>query len=166
MAWNPEGWIPGGWQPPGWQPGLDSSSPTPPPVLSLPTPSGLLPTALSATIGAHTDQAAGTFYVVVDSAANLAGVTAPQIKLGRKANNTAALAAGNSAAVALLLAAGVIGLSELTLYSYAAVQNNPNGDSNIVTGTFTTNSIIAELPAYRRLYDVGRLRIIELPEYP
>lgn len=92
----------------------------------------------SATIGATTDQASGTLYAVADTAANLSGVTAAQIKAGQKAGGSAALAANSAAVSTTTPSVGVTGLSATTLYSFAAVQNNANGDSNVVTGTFTT----------------------------
>lgn len=107
-------------------------------ALSAPTPSGTLGTQTTATIGCTTTQNTGTFYCVADSAANLSGVTAAQIKLGQKASGAAALASANSAISTTTPSAGVTGLTAATLYSYAIVQNNANGDSNAVTGTFTT----------------------------
>lgn len=110
------------------------------PVLSSPTPSGTIGTTTTATIGATTDQATGTFYAVVDSGANLAGVTAVQIKAGQRADGNAALASNDAAVGSTSPSAGVTGLVAGTSYAYAAIQNNANGDSNIVTGTFTTAS--------------------------
>lgn len=107
-------------------------------VATLSAPTATSVTATTATIGATTDQTSGTFYAVVDSAANLAGVTATQIKAGQKASGSAALAANNAAVSTTTPSVGVTGLSATTLYSFAAVQNNANGDSNVVTGTFTT----------------------------
>ena len=95
-------------------------------------------TATGATIGATTDQASGTLYVVVDSAANLAGVTASQVKAGQKASGSAALASGNSAVSTTTPSVAITGLTSGTLYSAAIVQNNTNGDSNLLTTTFTT----------------------------
>lgn len=107
-------------------------------VLSAPTPSGTIAAATTVTIGATTDQTSGTFYAVVDSAANLAGVTATQIKAGQKASGSAALAADSNTVSGASVTADITGLSAATLYAYAAVQNNANGDSNVVTGTFAT----------------------------
>lgn len=112
-----------------------SSSPA---TLSNPTPSGTVGTETTATVGATTDQTSGTLYAVVDTAANLAGVTATQIKAGQKASGSAALAANSATVSTTTPSAGVTGLTANTLYSYAIVQNNANGDSNVVTGTFTT----------------------------
>lgn len=112
-------------------------------ALSAASPSGTLGTQTTATIGATTDQNSGTFYVVVDSAANLSGVTASQIKAGNHAGGSAAVASANIAVSTTSPSVGVTGLTAGTLYSYAAVQNNANGDSNVVTGTFTTASAVA-----------------------
>lgn len=114
-----------------------TSSPTAA-VISSPTPSGTLGTATTATLGATTDQNTGAFYGVVDSAANLSGVTKAQVKQGFKASGTAALAANVSAVTTTSPSTGISGLTPSTLYSYAIVQNNGNGDSNLLTGTFTT----------------------------
>lgn len=119
-------------------------------ALSAPTAT---PGTTTATIGATTDQASGTLYVVVDTAANLSGVTAAQIKAGQKASGSAALAANSAAVSTTTPSAGVTGLTAGTLYSYAAVQNNSNGDSNVVTGTFTTP--VLEQTHYRFRNDDG-----------
>ena len=108
------------------------------PTLSAPTPSGVIGTETTATIGATTTQNTGTFYAVVDTAANLSGVTATQIKAGQKASGSAALAADSNTVTTTSATADITGLTANTLYSYAAVQNNANGDSNVVTGTFAT----------------------------
>lgn len=114
------------------------------PTATLSAPSAT-PGTTTATIGATTDQANGTFYAVVDTAANLAGVTATQIKAGQKASGSAALAANNAAVSTTSPSVGVTGLSATTLYSFAAVQNNANGDSNVVTGTFHTTGAVGRL---------------------
>ena len=105
-------------------------------TLSDPTATSI--TAIGATIGATTDQASGTLYVVVDSAANLSGVTASQIKAGQKASGSAALASDSSAVSTTTPSVAITGLTSSTLYSAAIVQNNTNGDSNLLTTTFTT----------------------------
>lgn len=109
-------------------------------VLSSPTPSGTLGTPTSATIGATTTQGSGTFYAVIDSAANLVGVTATQIKAGQNKNGAAAVSAGNAVISGTSPSVSLSSLIAATLYSYDAVQNNTNGDSNIVGGTFTTGA--------------------------
>lgn len=109
-----------------------------PATLSSPTPSGTLGTQNTATLGATTNQTSGTFYAVVDTAGNISGITASQVKAGQ--NNASAGAVDDcSASVSTSTpSCGVSGLTDSTAYSYAAVQNNANGDSNVVTGTFTT----------------------------
>lgn len=122
---------------------LQTSAGASPAVLSAGTPSGTIGTQTTATIGATTDQNSGNFYAVVDSAANLVGVTATQIKAGQRASGAAALAFGDVAVSTTSPSVGVTGLVANTAYAYAAIQNNANGDSNILTGTFTTASATA-----------------------
>ncbi len=109
-------------------------------VLSSATPSGTLGTTTTATIGATTDQTSGTFYAVVDTAGNISGITASQIKAGQNNGSVSAVAAASSAVSTSSPAAGVTGLTAATGYSYAVVQNTTAGDSNVLTGTFTTAS--------------------------
>jgi hypothetical protein len=108
------------------------------PVLSSPTPSGTLGTQTTATIGATTDQNSGTFYAVVGTGSDVVGITAAEIKAGQIAGGAAAFKSGNSAITTTTPSVGVTGLAIGTAYVYAAVQNNGSGDSNIVTGSFTT----------------------------
>ena len=122
-------------------------------TLSAPTATSV--TATGATIGATTDQASGTLYVVVDSAANLAGVTASQVKAGQKASGSAALSSGNSAVSTTTPSVAITGLVSGTLYSAAIVQNNTNGDSNLLTTTFTTNAATFEQKHFRWRNDDG-----------
>lgn len=117
--------------------GVSSSSP----VISSPTPSGTLGTSTTATIGGSTNHptaGSNNAYCVVDSAANLTGVTETQIKLGQKASGTAAAASGNVAVTSGTFAISITGLTANTLYTYKIVQNDVDGDSNIISGTFTT----------------------------
>jgi hypothetical protein len=108
------------------------------PVLSAPTPSGTIGTQTTATIGATTDQNSGTFYAVVGTGSDVVGITEVEIKAGQIAGGAAATASGNSAVTTTSPSVGVTGLTLGTTYVYAAVQNNASGDSNIVTGSFTT----------------------------
>lgn len=112
------------------------------PTLTSPTPSGTIATDTTATIGATTDTVSGTFYAVVDTSANLSGVTATQIKAGQKASGSAALASDSNAVAAAAVTADITGLSGGTNYAYAAVQNDGSSDSNVVTGTFRTAYLI------------------------
>lgn len=108
-------------------------------VLSSPTPSGTLTTQGQATIGATTTQNTGTLYTVIaTSAAALSGITAAQIIAGQVASGAAAPFSGNSAISSTSPSVTVTGLSASTTYYSATVQANANGNSNIVTSSFTT----------------------------
>lgn len=111
------------------------------PTLSAATPSGTLASTTSATLGATTDSTSGTFYGVVDVAANITGITATQVKAAQNNAGGAPVASGNSTVSTTSPSVGVTGLTANTLYSYAVVQNN-GSDSNVLTGTFTTAAAI------------------------
>lgn len=106
--------------------------------ISAPTPSGTLETQTTATVGCTTDQNTGTLYVVVDSAANMAGITDAQIIAGTNANDASPVFDGSAAISTTSPSVGATGLTANTAYAYAIVQDNDNGESNVVTGTFTT----------------------------
>ena len=106
------------------------------PTISSATPSGTLGTQTTATIGCTTGDSSGTLYVVVDTA-SLSGITASQIKAGQNASSSAAVAAANGAVSSGSPSVGVSGLSAGTAYNYAVLQFS-GGNSNILTGTFTT----------------------------
>lgn len=108
------------------------------PTLTTPVPAGTIGTTTTATVGATTNQNSGTLYTVVDTAGNIGGITAAQIKLGQNNASVAAIGSGNALVSTSTPTTSISGLSSNTAYSYAAVQNNANGDSNVVTGTFTT----------------------------
>lgn len=111
------------------------------------TPSGTLGTATTATIGATTDQNTGTFYAVLaTSAAALTGITATQIKAGNLASGSASPFPGNAPVTNTSPSVSITGLTGNTTYYYAIVQNNSNGDSNVIdTGSFTTANPAAVL---------------------
>ena len=107
------------------------------PILSSGGYSGV--TTSTATLTADTDQGNGTVYAVIDTAANLAGITEQQIKDSDNANDVSA-AGSNSGSVSstdISLAVSGMSLSEGNSYSVAMVQTNANGDSNILTFTFS-----------------------------
>lgn len=120
------------------------------PTLSAATPSGTLGTSTTATLGATTDTSSGTFYGVVGTGSQLTGVTETQIKAGQQASGSAAIAACNASVSTTSPSCGVTGLTAATAYTYAAVQNSTGGDSNIVTGTFTTAAASSALLLRRR----------------
>jgi hypothetical protein len=119
--------------------GTFTTASIPPATLSSPTPSGTLSTSATATLGVTTIQGSGTLYGVVDTAANLSGVTAAQIEAGHNKGDAAAVAATSATVSSTTPSAAVSGLAAATGYSYAEVQTNANGTSNIVTGTFATS---------------------------
>lgn len=108
------------------------------PTLSSPTPSGTLGTSTTATIGCTTDESAGTLYVVVDTGA-VGGGADPfaNIVAGLNSAGAAADAAGSGTVSSTTPSVGVTGLAPSTAYNYAILQVS-GGNSNIVTGTFTT----------------------------
>ena len=110
-------------------------------VISGITGSGASETAV--TVGVTTDQASGTLYAVVDTAANLSGITDDQIIAGTN-NADAAPIDDGSAAVSTTtplvpLSSGTYSIG--STYSIAAVQVNANGNSNVLTGTFTVEGL-------------------------
>lgn len=108
-------------------------------VLTGATPSGTLATQQSATVGATTDQASGTAYAVLSTVSgDLTSITASQIMAGHIASDAAAPHSGSASVTGLTIGIPVTGLSPNTTYYYAIVQSNANGESNIVTGSFTT----------------------------
>lgn len=108
------------------------------PFLTAPTPSGTVAEYDEAEIGATTTQNSGTFYVVVGQMFDMFGITAEQIMDGEDTLGNPADGAGSSAVSDLSPSVTVSGLDAETLYSYAAVQENANGISNIVKGNFRT----------------------------
>jgi hypothetical protein len=128
-------------------------------TLSSATPSGTLGTSTSATLGATTDVTSGTFYGVVDSAGNISGITAAQVKAGQNNASAAPVASGNASVSTVAPSVGVTGLTAATLYSYAVVQNSAGGDSNVLTGTFTT-AAAASNPNFRNFGPQGPLKTL------
>lgn len=109
-------------------------------VISGTTPSGTIGTTTTATIGGTTDQASGTLYTILSKTqADVTGASAANIKAGQKADGSAAAFSGNAAVSTTSPSISISGLTGNTLYYYAVIQNNSNGDSNIISsGSFTT----------------------------
>jgi hypothetical protein len=118
--------------------GTDAASGAP--VLSSPTPSGTLNTTTAATLGCTSTVAAGTIYGVIDTAGHISGITAAQVVAGE--NNTSGAAAffGNASVSSTTPSLTLTGLAPNTTYSYALAQSS-SGNSNVVTGTFTTGVV-------------------------
>ena len=107
------------------------------PTISDATPSGTLGTTTTATLGATSDDNTGTFYGVVDTD-DLTGITGTQVKAGQDAGGGATVADCNDTVSTTSPSCGVTGLTADTAYNYALVHNTATGDSNVLTGTFTT----------------------------
>lgn len=112
-----------------------------PPVLTSAVPSGVIATATTANIGATTNQISGTGYFVaaLQGTGLIAAISASQIKAGNRNDDTGAGVLQGTVAIAS--ASWTIpgaGFSANTAYEYAVVQNNANGDSNVLEGSFTT----------------------------
>jgi hypothetical protein len=128
-----------------WLLALNSGGPTGP-ALSSPTPSGTIGTSTTATLGATTTNgAAGSnnIYGVWSTSNGFSGVTATQVKAGQNAAGSTS-GVSTSEAVAVTSTSPTISVSSLTantLYYYALVQTDVNGDSNVVTGSFTTAAV-------------------------
>lgn len=109
-----------------------------PATLSAATPSGTLGTSTVATLGATSDVTSGTFYGVVDPAGQISGITAAQVIAAQDNAGGAVTASCNGAVSTTTPSCAVSGLTAATLYSYAVAQNSAGGNSNVLTGTFTT----------------------------
>lgn len=109
-----------------------------PATISAPTPSGTLETETTATLGCTTDTSEGTLYGVVDTA-SLSGIEADDIKGGFLPDGTTpALWDGSNAVTGTSPTIAVTGLTADTNYNYALVHTTGDGDSNVLTGSFTT----------------------------
>lgn len=116
-----------------------------PATLSSPTPSGTLGTATTATLGCTTTSAAGTLYGVIDTSGHISGITAAQIIAGENNTSGAAAFSGNVAVSGTTPSLNLTGLTANRTYSYALAQAN-SGNSNVVTGTFTTAAFVLATP--------------------
>lgn len=111
------------------------------PVISLPLPAGIIGTQTSATLSCTTISSTGTLYGVIDSAGNISGITVSQVKLGNNNGDSPSISSNTSSVVSFTPDVILSNLSNSTLYSYALVQSNVDGDSNLLTGTFTTDAL-------------------------
>lgn len=109
-----------------------------PPTLSSPTPSGTLGTETTATVGATSTASTGTFYAILSTSNNASGASCPQIKAGQNSTGASASFAEDDTVSTTSPSVGFTGLTAGTLYYYAACHADTNGDSNVVSGSFTT----------------------------
>jgi len=109
------------------------------PTLSDGTPSGTLSTQGQATLGATTTQNNGTLYAVVSSTqSDITGVTAAQVKAAQYSGGGAATLHNSAAISTTSPSVSITGLTANTTYYFALAQNATSGDSNVITGSFTT----------------------------
>lgn len=108
------------------------------PTLSSPTPSGTLGTETTATVGATSTSSTGTFYAILSTANNASGASCTQIKAGQNSTGASASFAEDDTVSTTSPSVGFTGLTANTLYYYAACHTDSNGDSNVVSGSFTT----------------------------
>lgn len=108
------------------------------PIISDGTPTGTV--SGSFTAGFTTDTASGTARIVIDSAANLSGVTATQILAGQKANGTAAAYdSGNITVTDTSPDYAFSGVATAT-YTVAAAHSDGVDNSNVLTWTLTVDA--------------------------
>lgn len=106
------------------------------PTISSGTPTGT--TTSTPTLGFTTDTNSGTARFVVDSAANLSGVTASQVLNGQKASGAAAAYQSNTITVSSMSVSGSLTASlPAGTYTVAAAQSSAGGNSNVLTWTIT-----------------------------
>jgi hypothetical protein len=112
----------------------------PPPTISAPLPTGVIGTTTTATPSCTTNAASGTLHVVLStSSADISGISNPQTVVNHQvAGGGAAPFSGQSTVSTTTPSVGITGLAAGTTYYYALVQANANGNSNILTGSFTT----------------------------
>lgn len=109
-------------------------------TLSAATPSGSQGVTSSVSVGATTNTVAGTGYYVADTA-SLTGITASDIRNGKRPGGSVNATKSGSAAVATTALAAIIAGLTAGTWTVCWLQNNnsgaANGDSNIVSATFT-----------------------------
>jgi len=84
-------------------------------------------------------------YAVVDTVANISGITAAQIKAGQNNSGAAAAISGSSSVSTLRPVVPISGISSGTLYGLALV-HTASADSNVLTGSFTVDSNPVSVP--------------------
>lgn len=112
-----------------------------PATISAPTPSGTIGTQTTATAGCTTNQSNGNLYVVASATqAHITGITAAQVVAGQTSSGGVAPFSNSAAVASASPSVGLTGLTGGTLYYYAIAQVTSGGNSNVVTGSFTTAS--------------------------
>lgn len=109
------------------------------PVLSSATPSGTIATQSQAAIGATTTQVEGTAYCVLTTVSgDLTGITNAEIEAGNVHGGASAPFDGSASITDSTPEITITGLTANTTYYFAISQAATSGDSNILTGSFTT----------------------------
>src|SRR5690606_39133841 len=80
----------------------------------------------------------GTFYAILSTSNNASGASCTQIKAGQNSAGASATFAEDDTVSTTSPSVGFTGLSANTLYYFAACHTDTNGDSNVVSGSFTT----------------------------
>ena len=107
------------------------------PILTNPTSTAI--SAAGVTIGADTDTTTGTAYAVVDTQANISGITDVQIIAGQNNVGAAPILGGNVASTVSPFAIPLVGaLALASNFAFAIVQFDGSNNSEIITGTFAT----------------------------
>lgn len=126
-------------------------------TISSPTPSGTIGTSTTATIGCTTNQASGTLYYIASiNQVKITGATAAQIKAGQGSDGVVLGRKGSAAISNTTPSINGTGFTAGSLYYYAVLQNNANGDSNVIdTGSFTTAAASSGRVSHTMLMGVG-----------
>lgn len=100
----------------------------------------------TATLGATTTNGtagSNNIYGVWSTSNVFSGVTGTQVKAGQNASGSTSgvSASGIVAVTSTSPTISVTGLTANTTYYFALVENDVNGDSNVVTGSFTTSAV-------------------------
>lgn len=112
-------------------------------AISNPTPSGVIGTQNTATIGCTTDQSNGTIYAVASTTqGHITGVSAAQVIAAQTSSGGPAPFSSNVAVGTSTPSTGLTGLASGTLYYYAIAQVTSGGNSNVISGSFTTASSV------------------------
>jgi len=111
----------------------------PAPIISNPQPHQLVYPA-DQNLSCTTNTTSGTLYAVVDTVANISGITVAQVEAGENNTGSAAAFSGNKAVSTVSPFVPIAGLAAGTTYGYALVQHASTGDSVVLTSSFAVSS--------------------------
>lgn len=123
---------------------LHYTAASPTATLTNATPAGgITGSSTTATVGAttnHGTSGSNTLFAVA-STSSLVAITAAQVKAGQNASgSTSGVISGNASVASTSPSVSLSGLSGGTLYYFAVVQEDANGLSNVLTGSFSTST--------------------------